>query len=317
MNLRLTLAGLLASAVLLGIPRADAGTIFVTSLGEIPTFNESVGVYTTSGATVNPDLLPEIRSLGGIAVSGDKLFVEHGFGRPGRYGIGEYTTSGATVNARLFKQVEAEDIALSGDQLFASAFFPGTVGEYTTSGETISPALISGLSALEGIAVSGNHLFLSSSGGTHGGTIFKYTTSGQGVNRPLIRLGFPSIPKGLAVSEDKLFVTDALNGTIREYTTSGAIVNPAFITGLGFPTDIAVFEGHLFVVNASYGTIGEYTLSGAPVNRALISGLGIPQRIDILPSVESVPDASSTWMLLLLGLTATFGVKPLLVRRQS
>src|SRR5436190_607352 len=207
MNPRLTLAGLVASAVLWGIPRADAGIIFVTSIGVDPTFDATVGVYTTSGATVNPDLLPGITSLRGIAVSGDKLFVAHGFGRSGGYGIGEYTTSGATVNAKLFDQVEAEDIALSGDKLFASNFGIGTVGEYTTSGETISPALISGLGELEGIAVSGNNVFLSSSGGGFG-TIFKYKTSGQGVNRPLIKLGFGSLPKGLAVFEDNLFVTD-------------------------------------------------------------------------------------------------------------
>src|SRR5262249_59180958 len=86
------------------------------------------GVYTTSGGTVNPDLIPGIRgSLGGIAVSGDKLFVAHNFARPGRYGIGEYTTSGATVNAKLFQQVEAEDIALSGDKLFASNFHKITI----------------------------------------------------------------------------------------------------------------------------------------------------------------------------------------------
>ena len=95
MNPRLTLAGLVAFAVLWGIPRAYAGTIFVTSIGVDPTFDASVGVYTTSGATVNPDLIPGIRgSLGRIAVSGDKLFVAHNFARPGRYGIGEYTTSG-------------------------------------------------------------------------------------------------------------------------------------------------------------------------------------------------------------------------------
>jgi hypothetical protein len=100
-------------------------------------------------------------------------------------------------------------------------------------------------------------------------------------------------------------------GTIREDTTSGAIVNPVLITGLRFPTDIDVFEGHLFVVNASYGTIGEYTLSAAPVNCALISALGIAQQIAIRPSAESVPDASSTWMLLLRRLTATFPLKHL------
>jgi len=39
--------------------------------------------------------------------------------------------------------------------------------------------------------------------------------------------------------------------------------------------------------------------------------------IGVDPTAESVPDASSTWVLLLLGLTATFGVKPVLLRKKS
>jgi hypothetical protein len=94
----------------------------------------------------------------------------------------------------------------------------------------------------------------------------------------------------IAVSGNKLFVVDPVEGTIGEYTTSGATVNPTLITGLSFPNGIAVSGGNLFVVDRDTGTIGEYTTSGA------------------------TPDASSTWTLLLLGLTATFGLKPSLRR---
>jgi uncharacterized protein YjiK len=96
-------------------------------------------------------------------------------------------------------------------------------------------------------------------------------------------------------------------GTISEYTTSGTLVNSALVKGLHGPEDIAVSGGDLFVVNHATGTIGEYTTSGALVNSALVSGLHGPEGIAIVSA--SVPDASSTWTLMLLGLTATFGVK--------
>jgi hypothetical protein len=87
-------------------------------------------------------------------------------------------------------------------------------------------------------------------------------------------------------------------------------VNPALVSGLGYPISIAVSEGNLFVANYYGGTIGEYTTSGATVNGSLISGLNQPTGIAVVSA--SVPDVSSTWTLLLLGITATFGLRPLL-----
>ena len=89
-------------------------------------------------------------------------------------------------------------------------------------------------------------------------------------------------------------------------------MNPALISGLTFPTDIAVAGNDLFVVSSNTGTIGKYTISGETVDPALISGLNDPTDIAVVSA--SVPDASSTWALLLLALTATFGLKPLLRR---
>jgi hypothetical protein len=60
-------------------------------------------------------------------------------------------------------------------------------------------------------------------------------------------------------------------GTIGEYTTSGATVNPALVSGLSEPFPIAVSGDNLFVLNSFTGTIGKYTTSGAVVNPALVS----------------------------------------------
>jgi hypothetical protein len=83
-----------------------------------------------------------------------------------------------------------------------------------------------------------------------------------------------------ARAADTIFETNAggVGGvnTIGKYTTSGATVNPALISGLSDPTGIALSGADLFVTNRVTGTIGEYTTSGATVNAALISGLSTP-----------------------------------------
>jgi hypothetical protein len=71
-----------------------------------------------------------------------------------------------------------------------------------------------------------------------------------------------------------------------------------------------VARAQIFVTNFGAGTIGEYTTSGATVNPALVSGLNGPIGIAIVSA--SVLDASSTWTLMLIALTATFGLKRLL-----
>jgi hypothetical protein len=63
-----------------------------------------------------------------------------------------------------------------------------------------------------------------------------------------------------------------------------------------------------YTTDEARGTIGEYNATtGLPVNAALVSGLSNPTGIAVVSA--SVPDGSSTWTLLLLALTATFGLK--------
>src|SRR5436190_24400658 len=94
-------------------------------------------------------------------------------------------------------------------QIFVTHFgngLPGTgsISEYdATTGATVNPALVSGLNAPLGIAVSGGNLFVVNS---NTGTIGKYTTSGALVNPALIT-GLGS-PVAIAASGANLFVTD-------------------------------------------------------------------------------------------------------------
>jgi hypothetical protein len=115
-----------------------------------------------------------------------------------------------------------------------------------------------------------------------------------GATRLLCRYGLASplaVLLGLTLQlstarADTIFVTNLDNleigaGTIGEYTTDGATVNPALISGLSEPYGIAVSGSNLFVTNFDTGTIGEYTTDGATVNRALISGLSLPYAIAV------------------------------------
>ena len=90
------------------------------------------------------------------------------------------------------------------------------------------------------------------------------------------------------MSGSDLFVTSLEEGTIGEYTTSGAAVNLALVSGLNSPYFVAVSGADLFVTNFYSDTIGEYTTSGATVNPALVSGLSDPAGIIVTPEPGSL-----------------------------
>jgi sugar lactone lactonase YvrE len=115
--------------------------------------------------------------------------------------------------------------------------------------------------------------------------IGKYTIFGDVVNDPLIWL--PNAYRGAAVgmavdSENHLFIADGANGCVREYTTSGAVVNTLLVTGLDWPLGLVLDgQGHFFVASSgaygtATGTVGEYSTSGMAINATLISGLSNP-----------------------------------------
>jgi hypothetical protein len=249
-----------------------------------------VGAYTTTGATVNANLVTGLSSPLAIAAAGGNLFVMNGFAHGA---IGEYTTTGATVNPALISGFTSlRCIAANGSDLFAGDISTSMIGKYTTSGATVNAALITGV-APGHIAVSGSNLFVSDS---NSNTISEYTTSGVLVNATLIS-GL-NIPEGIAVSGSHLFVGNLGNsfvpgsGSIGEYdAVTGATINAALITGLNGPFGIATSGSNLFVANngtttngvydSGSGSIGEYTMLGVTVNAALVAGLNGPHAIAI------------------------------------
>src|SRR5262249_18968835 len=72
---------------------------------------------------------------------------------------------------------------------------------------------------------------------------------------------------GIAVSGSDLFVTNTPIGTIGEYTTAGATVNPALISGLVYPYAIAVV--------ATVPEPGSYTLTLFTLFGLVLAGVAI------------------------------------------
>ena len=71
-----------------------------------------------------------------------------------------------------------------------------------------------------------------------------------------------------AAHADLILETNAI-GTIGEYTTSGATVNAALISGLNAPIGIAVSGSDLFVTNNFGNTIGEFSNQHIVLGRQL------------------------------------------------
>ena len=281
---------------------ARAAEIFVTYA---PTGGGSgqIGAYTTSGATINADLVPDSNSPEGLTSAGSDLYVAN----ESNGTIGQYTISGATVNASLVSGLSTPvGVAVSGSDVFVADPHRGVIGEYTTSGTTVNASLISGLSYPVNVAVSGSDIFVVNldSGTNPNGTIQEYTTSGVPINTSLIQL--TDFPEGIAISGSDLFVSLSYvfgGNSIGEYTTSGATVNANLIQGLDNPRELAIFGSDLFVTNEVSGTVGEYTTSGTTVNASLISGLN-----DVF-GITVVPEPSSISLLALGGFGLAFFVK--------
>jgi DNA-binding beta-propeller fold protein YncE len=105
------------------------------------------------------------------------------------------------------------------------------IGKYTISGATVNRTLIPFVGFMEGIAVSGDKLFVADAAS---GLVAEYTTSGMLVNAALIT-GLND-PSGIAVFGGHLFVTSFSDGTGGEYdAATGAPINTALVSGLNGP----------------------------------------------------------------------------------
>ena len=113
------------------------GQVFLTNDN-----NNTIGEYTTSGATLNASLISGLNEPEGIAVSTTDIFVANYLSGT----VSEYTTSGALVNASLITGLNGPyGVTLQGSDLFISNYGAGTIGEYSTYSMVINASLITGL----------------------------------------------------------------------------------------------------------------------------------------------------------------------------
>lgn len=132
-------------------------------------------------------------------------------------------------------------------QLYVGVQNNNTIAEYNAAtGAAINSSLVSGLGLPEGIAISGNNLFIASDKtGTPGvGVIGEYNaTTGAAINSSLVSVpGFgssQSLSLDIAVSGNVLYVANQGSGAIGDYdaTTGAAIGSGTLISGLNTSED--------------------------------------------------------------------------------
>jgi hypothetical protein len=198
-----------------------------------------VGEYNaTTGAAINSSLLTLSSGVAeGVAVSGGNLFLAV----YGNNVIEEYNAAtGAVINKSFITGLNLPTaIAISGNNLYVADDRNGGggyIGEYNaTTGAVINADLLP-FYFPEGLAVSGNDLFVSG----YGVGEFNATT-GAAINSSLIPESSVGVVNGVAYFGGNLFVTSGYGDTVGEYSaTTGATVNAALISGLSEPDGIAI-----------------------------------------------------------------------------
>jgi hypothetical protein len=229
---------------------AASGTnLFVCNYGQ-NTAGNTVGEYTTLGATVNSALMTLPNEPFAIAASGSDLYVASLVDELGDAVIGEYTTSGATVKANLITGLTYPiKMAVSGQNLFVANQYTGTLGpgsitEYdATTGAVVNSSLITGLNEPNDIEVDGSDLYVLSGGDydASDGFIGEYTL---GATRGTIQSSTKTLISGIdngismALEGSDLFVVNDEQNYVSEYSTSGSTINSRLISGLTYPLEI-------------------------------------------------------------------------------
>lgn len=76
-----------------------------------------------------------------------------------------------------------------------------------------------------------------------------------------------------------ILVTNNVNGTVGEWSTTGSLVNGSLITGLNSPNGVVAGGGYIYVANNGNNTVGKYDSAGQVVDASFITGLNGPTNL--------------------------------------
>jgi len=320
MNIRLLISGLAACAILCAIPKTVCAKIFpkifVTTQGGPTAASASPfggnGTIDESDDFGQPQLL--LQNLAGpfdIAVSDDIIYSVIG----GKGIISAFSTSGNLINGDVATVPKGKPVGIAsfGGNVFVANSQTNTIHGFTSAGG--QPVLTidssKGVRHPTEITASGGNLFVVNQGT---GSVHQYITeynalTGQKIDGTIIQNLQGQVQ--IAVDETNLFVMHIGQGGARidevDLLTHDLT---SFITGLPGSTDIAAFDGKLYVTDVPNHSIDVYDIATRDLVTQIAGLHGRPQGVDVvLGSSPSVPDQSATWLLLLLGLITTFGLK--------
>jgi len=96
---------------------------------------------------------------------------------------------------------------------------------------------------------------------------------------------------------DNLYVADFDFGTVRQYDSTGFLLDASFVTGLAAPRGIAFDSiGNLYVIDDTFNTVRQYDSTGFLLDASFVTGLFTPQGIafDSIGNLYIVDDGFNT-----------------------
>jgi streptogramin lyase len=236
-------------------------------------------LHATGPCLRNSALLILVALLGATSLTAQTLVFATAGVQLNQYNL---TTGNTTVLTTGLSYPWQSAVDASG-QVFTSLYGISNVGVYNgLTGQTVSGSFLNiGANNINGLALSGNTLYVAQAGGTQRISTYDATTGAllsanfiQGVYNP----------QDIFIDNaGRLYVTTN-NSQIDVYSaTTGALLTTGLVTGLSAPTGLAVDNaGHLFVANVQGTTVGEYdALTGAAINASLVSGLSSPRDVAV------------------------------------
>jgi RHS repeat-associated protein len=238
----------------------SGNTLFVADAG-----GNRVGKYTINGTVVtesNPTFINTgLSTPTSVAVSGNHLFV---VSENGNQAIGEYDVdSGSLLRASFLPPSTTQvggpiALAVSSAYLYvahyqeftnlANNFGLGSVGQYDlNSGDVVKERLIKGLKGPVALEVSGDTLYVVTTGygGQGTGGVGTYEASSGAPIKPNFVTGLTG-PDGIATLDNTVFVAIVASGlgNVATYDAgSGNVLKANFVTGLRSPYGLAVANG--------------------------------------------------------------------------